>query len=141
MAIQQKIDLKKYLFKKIGYWSIDTVNPTKIQIQYVDDDVKKQNDFIYAFVVKGQIKYIGESRQTISQRMSGYRNPGKTTLTNIHINKEIKNSKFPVEVYVRTNTNVYVEDLQMNVSARVGIEEKLISAFKLNDPEIGWNIK
>lgn len=46
----------------------------------------------YAFVVGDNIRYIGVTKDSLSSRMNGYKNPGPTQQTNKRINPKIKKS-------------------------------------------------
>ena len=48
-----------------------------------------QTNILYAFVCDGEVKYVGKTIRTLSQRMYGYKKPGKTQTTNINNNQRI----------------------------------------------------
>ena len=95
------------------------------------------SSFLYAFVVNGEVKYIGKSRQTIKERFNGYINPGKSQTTNINNNKNIKaqlRQGKDVEIYTLVDNKICQRG-EFNVSLSAGLEDDLIK--QINPP---WNM-
>jgi hypothetical protein len=91
---------------------------------------------LYAFVCEEKVLYIGKTTKTLSKRLAGYCDPGKSQATNkkCHqgIRKLIKQGK-TVRILVLPQTiPLKWGDYPINLAA--GLEEALVRAFK---PE--WN--
>ncbi|MFA5939705.1 MAG: GIY-YIG nuclease family protein [Sinimarinibacterium sp.] len=72
-------------FELAGHW---TLRDDRLSLDLIRHST--QRNVLYAFVSDGQIKYVGKSIQSLSARMSGYRNPARTQTTNIKNNKRIR---------------------------------------------------
>jgi len=95
-----------------------------------------EQDILYSFVYKNQIKYIGKSVKSISQRLYGYRKPNKSQTTNYRINElilEKLKSGIQIEIYLFIdNVGLNYRGHKINLSA--ALEDNLIAKFS---PE--WN--
>jgi hypothetical protein len=90
-------------FQKAGRWIYKS---EKIDLE-LEEDFVDCTPVLYAFVVDDAIKYIGESRKTLQERMQRYKTPAKSSesggTTNINNNNNIKKELDlgkSVEIYV-----------------------------------------
>ncbi|MEA3325808.1 MAG: GIY-YIG nuclease family protein [Chloroflexota bacterium] len=128
--------LKKLIslgFEQAGRWLWD------------DDDLNfeltkysKEKDILYAFIVDGEVKYIGKSIQTLHKRIYLYKNCGPSQRTNIRVRDKIRNclkngSQVLIYAFVQ-NIPLMYQDIPINLAA--GLEDNIISSLK---PE--WNIR
>jgi len=100
-------------------------------ISHTIKDINSKN-FLYAFIVDEEVKYIGKSQQTIKQRFSGYIKPGSSQTTNIKNNKNIKNELFQnkeVKIYIFID-NTLLKYGDFNISLSAGLEDDLIKQIK-----------
>jgi hypothetical protein len=78
----QSIDSKRFLldlgFEGIGEWFLENGS-----LQFKLAKYGNELNILYAFIVQGDVKYIGKSNLTLYARMNGYKNPGPTQSTNI----------------------------------------------------------
>jgi hypothetical protein len=103
---EQPVSMKKLQhigFQKAGRW---VYKSEKIDIE-LEEKFTDCTPVLYAFVVDGSIKYIGESRKTLRERMQRYKTPAKNHesggTTNINNNNNIKKELDlgkSVEIYV-----------------------------------------
>jgi hypothetical protein len=118
-------------FKKVGKWSFE-----KGIFKFELNDNYTNKNILYSFVIDNDIKYIGKSIKTISQRLNGYRKPNISQRTNFRLNnliiEKLKTGK-KVEIYLFVdNSNLSYRGKEINLSA--GLEDNLIADFL---PE--WN--
>lgn len=91
---------------------------------------------LYAFACCGKVLYIGKTTKTLSKRLAGYCDPGKSQATNkkchqgirklLSHGKEVRILVLPYTIPLKWG------DYQINLAA--GLEDALVTAFK---PE--WN--
>jgi hypothetical protein len=118
-------------FKKVGKWSFkDNL------LQYELNEKYTTKNILYSFVIENEIKYIGKSVKTISQRLNGYRRPNISQRTNFRLNnliiEKLRDGK-KVEIYLfEDNAELSYKEKKINLSA--GLEDNLIAEFL---PE--WN--
>ena len=118
-------------FEDAGYWFKDGEN-----ISYSLDKYTKEINILYAFVVNGEVKYIGKSVQTFYKRMYLYKQGGGSQLTNIRNRKEIKtclDKGMSVRIYVFVQ-KIPMDYKGMPINLAAGLEDNLIILLK---PE--WN--
>lgn len=141
-------DLKKIGFEKVGEWELSIDNQLVFNVN--DDNTK---EILYSFILnETKIIYIGKTIKTITERMKGYKKPGKSQNTNIRLNKIILqelNNKNKIDIYMLKTTDiVYFKQLKINLAA--GLEDILIKLYKpqhnlhgnfrvIEDVEIGEN--
>lgn len=118
-------------FKKVGKWIFQDNS-----LEYLLDIERNNINFLYAFIVDNNIKYIGKSTQTIQKRFNGYKNPGKDQRTNIKNNKKLidelnKNKEIDIYIFIDSGLLLY-GSFHINLAA--GLEDSLI---KQTNPE--WN--
>ena len=118
-------------FEKVGEWEFkNELLICNLNNNYPDQDI------LYSFVYENDIKYIGKSVKSISQRLYGYRKPNKSQTTNYRINEliieKLKNG-IQIEIYLFIdNVGLNYRGHKINLSA--GLEDNLIAKFS---PE--WN--
>ncbi len=118
-------------FEKVGKWSyINESFKFELNDNYINRNI------LYSFVIENEIKYIGKSIKTISQRLNGYKNPNITQRTNFRLNnlivEKLKEGK-EVEIYL------FVDKAELNYKGKninlpAGLEDNLIAEYL---PE--WN--
>ena len=84
-------------FKRVGEWRIEVQELTLKLNEHADEQ-----NILYAFVVDGEVVYIGKTVQPLKRRLYGYQRPGPTQSTNNKGNEFIKeklSSKKLVEIY------------------------------------------
>lgn len=125
-------NLLKIGFIKVGAWSL-----YNSQIQFSLTSHVSERSVLYSFVSSNEIKYIGKTTGTLSNRMKGYQKPGSTQRTNIRENDKIKTllgHGLPLEIYILPDDGLLkFGDFKLSVAA--GLEDTLINEF---NPE--WNI-
>jgi hypothetical protein len=120
-------------FEQVGrwFWDGDDLNFELTQHQ-------SERDILYAFVVDGEVKYIGKSVLTLQKRIYFYKNCGPTQRTNIRVREKLRaclknGSQVLIYAFVQKMPLMY-QDISINLAA--GLEDNLIAAIK---PE--WNIR
>ncbi len=85
-------------------------------------------NILYAFVVDDMVMYIGKSVQSFRARMQGYRSPGKSQLTNIRNNGNLRQaleSGKRVALYVLPDNGLlHYGGFHVNLAA--GLEDALV---------------
>jgi len=124
-------------FDLVGVFDHDSVSEDRIRYVEFNREFLQEEGRIYAFVISGQVKYIGKTVRTLKQRLSGYLTPGPSQTTNIRINALIRDAatKFGfVEIYSYLPVmNVSLGDLEFGVLS--SLEEALVKEI---NPD--WNI-
>lgn len=118
--------LKNIGFKLVGHWII---KDEKIFPQI--HSFNHEKNILYAFIVLDEVKYIGKSSQSLSDRLKGYINPGKTQHTNIRNNakiKEILSTQNNVSIYVFTAGSQNYKGFNLSLAA--GLEDSIIETIK-----------
>ncbi len=91
-----------------------------------------ESNILYAFVLRGQILYIGKSVRTLGQRMYNYQRPGPSQRTNIvnHANiREVLVSGGTVQIFAFAPKELlYYRDVPVNLAA--GLEDTLIGRIR-----------
>lgn len=118
-------------FVKIGGWKLEN---NKLQYYLGSNSTKK--NILYSFVCNEEVKYIGKTVKSISQRLYGYKKPSISQRTNYRVNKkiiELLKSGLEIDIYIFIdNAQLKYRNYTINLSA--GLEDTLIS--KVN-PQ--WN--
>lgn len=95
-------------------------------------EFRTNENVLYAFVVDGEVKYIGKTTQQLCKRMHGYVRPGETQTTNAKGNRLIREclqSGAAVEVHVLPDNGLmHYGDFHINLAA--GLEDSLIAIIK-----------
>lgn len=128
-------------FQKVGNWTV-TVNQTLIitSPEVLDTSwsvVQNRCPALYAFVVDGEVKYLGKTAMPLRQRFYGYLNPGSGQKTNLRVNEKICKSLAngtDVEIWVFFGAD-QLQWLDYPINVPAAIEDALISDLQ---PE--WNI-
>jgi hypothetical protein len=120
-------------FEEVGEWLIE-----EDSLQFSLTRHRNERNILYAFVAQGEVKYIGKSNQTLSRRMSGYKQPGPTQNTNIRINASMKdlldkNISVQILAFIEKEKILYRE-VPINLAA--GLEDNLIA--RVRPP---WNLR
>lgn len=127
--------LKTIGFTVVGRWELSGGG-----ISFVSSDADASPNFLYAFVVDGELVYIGKSSLALSKRMQRYRTPprdpskGGSTNRKTHdrIREQLAQGR-RVEVFVlRDIRYLHFGEFHLNIAA--GLEDSLI--LKLDPP---WN--
>lgn len=94
------VRLEEIGFKRIGQWIL-----SKGVLGFVSEEDVTEANVLYAFVSGREVLYIGKTARPIARRLYGYQNPGKSQLTNVYCNREIRNylaQNKSVDVLVRS---------------------------------------
>ena len=128
--------LKKLIslgFEQVGrwYWDGDDLNFELTKHQ-------SERDILYAFVVDGEVKYLGKSIQSLHKRIYLYKNCGPSQRTNIRVREKLRtylknDSQVLIYAFVQKMPLMY-QDIPINLAA--GLEDNLIAAIR---PE--WNLR
>jgi hypothetical protein len=114
-------------FKFSGHWMLED---GKLQIQLAHH--AEQRNILYAFICDGEVKYIGQSTQTLRKRMDGYIRPAPDSRTNIKNNENIREllaAGATVDIFVLPdNGMLHYGPYHLNLAA--GLEASLIVAIK-----------
>jgi len=118
-------------FEKVGKWSFKNE-----LFKFELNNNHTNRNILYSFVIENEIKYIGKSIKTISQRLNGYKNPNITQRTNFRLNnliiEKLKEGK-EVEIYLFVD-NAELNYRGNNINLSAGLEDNLIAEYL---PE--WN--
>jgi hypothetical protein len=94
----------------------------------LEERLRNATNILYAFVVGGQVVYVGKSVRSLRERMNGYRNPSSTQSTNIRNNERLReslNRGATVEVFVLPDNGLlHYGGFHVNLAA--GLEDALI---------------
>ena len=119
-------------FLKVGSWFIENN-----QLEHNISSFSSEKNILYCFVCNDNIKYIGKTVKTVSQRMYGYKKPSISQRTNYRVNKEIKESlknESVIDIYILTDKGLLkFKNFRINIAA--GLEDTLIAEIK---PK--WNL-
>lgn len=118
-------------FARVGHWRLEGE-----ELVFELSRYGTERNILYAFVVNGEVKYVGKTVSQLSARMSGYRNPGPTQSTNINNNRRIHEllaSGSAVEIFALPDKGLLsYGGFHLNIAA--GLEDDIIRVL---DPE--WN--
>ncbi|CAN5585144.1 hypothetical protein BH10PSE14_BH10PSE14_40580 [soil metagenome] len=92
---------------------------------------------VYAFVIDGEVQYVGVATTGLKGRLYGYSRPGRGQKTNIRINEIIRarlELAHHVEVFVATPEPAQWNGLPVDTCA--GLELGLIKKYSLP-----WNVR
>lgn len=113
-------------FQFAGHWLLENE-----RLQIVLRMYGEQRNILYAFVCDGDVKYIGQSTQTLRKRMAGYARPGPDSSTNIKNNhniRELLDVGATVDVYVLPDNGLmHYGPYHLNLAA--GLEASLIATL------------
>jgi hypothetical protein len=101
-------------------------------LQYTFTSLSSANPILYAFVVDGEVAYLGKSCQMLRARMNGYRTPGPTQRTNIENHKRLKEvlsqGKRVEIIAFAPKEEIHYRGVPINLPA--GLEDNLIKQLK-----------
>ena len=125
-------------FEKVGKWSFKNE-----LFKFELNDNYTNRNILYSFVIEDEIKYIGKSIKTISQRLNGYKNPNITQRTNFRLNnliiEKLKEGK-EVEIYLFVD-NAELNYRGKNINLSAGLEDNLIAEYLPEWNSLGKNRK
>jgi len=125
-------------FKKVGGFIEKASNSSGVGVEYKDPKyVNSDTDWVYIILLDGQIKYIGETAQTLAERMRLYYLEARKDSTNSAMRERLKEllpkgHKF--EIYAQQAPVIYHNEREIKL--RVDLEISLIKEIR---PE--WNKK
>jgi len=128
LRVQTELDRIRF----IGFRSAGSCKFLDGKLAFDWSEFADSKNVLYAFVVDGQLMYIGKTVQTLWKRMAGYRSPGLTQPTNIKNNGNIRDSLAQgrrVEIYALLDNGLLrYGDFHVNLAA--GLEDSLIRDLK-----------
>ncbi len=114
-------------FLPAGVWILEGE-----QIKLTIDRFADQRNVLYAFLEDGEVKYVGKSVRKFRERMNGYRKPGSSQTTNVHLNRLIKGSLIAgheiTVLVLPDNGLIHYGPFHLNLAA--GLEDSIISMIK-----------
>lgn len=115
--------IKAIGFTLAGCWKL-----SQSGLSFELNDLATSRNVLYAFVVDGDLMYVGKTVQPLRARMAGYKTPGPTQSTNIANNGNIRGSLAqgkPVEIFVLPDNGLlHYGGFHVNLAA--GLEDSLI---------------
>jgi len=123
--------LLKIGFKKMGEW-----HAADGGLRYELDSVAPHPHTLYAFVVDGDVKYVGKTTQSLGGRLNSYAKPARTQATNLRNHASIRaaiEAGSVVLIYALPDEELHHYGVfHLNLAA--GLEDSIIRTLK---PE--WN--
>jgi hypothetical protein len=118
-------------FEAAGHWILDN---DKLKCELTRHSMQK--NILYAFVCDGDVKYVGKTIRALKERMAGYKNPGKTQITNINNHRRIKellSEDVAIEIFALPDSGLlHYGQFHLNLAA--ALEDDIIRVI---DPD--WN--
>ena len=118
-------------FVPVGNWYVEDGNLRCALIRHAE-----QSNILYAFVLDGDIAYVGKTTRSLAARMAGYRRPAETQRTNQRNHRSILDAiakGSTVEILALPDSGLmHYGQFHMNLAA--ALEDDIIR--KLNPP---WN--
>ena len=118
-------------FEPAGHWILEN---GRLKCELVRHS--SQKNILYAFVCDGHVKYVGKTVRALAVRMTGYKTPGKTQITNINNHRLIKgllSEGDAIEIFALPDSGLlHYGQFHLNLAA--GLEDDIIRVL---DPE--WN--
>ena len=114
-------------FKFVGEWLADGEGIK------TSERMPKKVATVYAFLVDGELVYIGLTQTCLYQRMNGYRNGQETQRTNIRVRGQILEALKAgsrVQILAASPEPAFLPWNDLPVSVAVGLESGLIAALK-----------
>lgn len=114
-------------FRKVGEWKMlnESINPNL-------SGLSNAKNILYAFILNGEVLYVGKTMMSLKKRMYGYQKPGHTQYTNIKCNKllsELLTQGKGVEIYALPDNGLHhIGVFHLNLAA--GLEDSIISILK-----------
>jgi len=126
--------IKKLGFELVGKWFRDDTGKLKHDIKVV---ILTKRPALYAFVIEGQVMYVGKTTTPLGKRLYGYINPGPRQSTNQknreNICESISKSR-DVEIWVFSTPRDELVFRGMPINLPAGLEDAIIESLT---PE--WN--
>ena len=118
-------------FEHAGHWLLEG---NKLKFELTRHST--QTNILYAFVCDGEVKYVGKTTRTLTMRMSGYKNPGRTQTTNINNHRQIHEllSRDVAIQILALPDNGLLHYGQFHLNLAAALEDDIIKRI---DPE--WN--
>jgi len=121
-------------FECAGHW---VLQDERLCVEF--KRLERARNVLYAFVVDGEVKYLGKSTRTLRERMGNYISPGAKKRQTNHKNnrniRELLTAGAAVDIYVLPDNGLmHYGPYHLNLAA--GLEDSLLNALK---PE--WNGK
>ena len=130
--------LKKNNFQLAGEFVPKSSNKSGIGVDFHNTSyVNEHTNWIYAITLNGQIKYIGETAQTLSQRIRLYYLQSRVDSTNSNMRNRLKkllSSGQVVQIYAQKAPAIMYNS--RNITLRVDLEISFI-----NELNPSWNKK
>lgn len=118
-------------FRKVGTWRLKDA-----EIAYGLDTLAPHPHTLYAFVVDGEVRYIGKTTKTLRGRLNSYVRPGRSQATNLRNNASILaalKADSTVEIFALPDEELHHYGVfHLNLAA--GLEDSIIKTL---DPD--WN--
>ena len=119
-----KLDrIKAIGFTLAGCWKL-----SESALAFELNDLATARNVLYAFVVDGELMYMGKTVQRLRTRMTGYKTPGPTQSTNIKNNGNIREASAQgkrVEISVLPDNGLlHYGGFHVNLAA--GLEDSLV---------------
>jgi hypothetical protein len=76
--MKEPIDSKLARLKAIGFTLAGRWSLMDGQLAFELDQLGSARNVLYAFVVDGQLMYVGKTTQTLHSRMGGYKSPAQS---------------------------------------------------------------
>ena len=118
-------------FEAAGHWILEN---DKLRCELTRHSMQK--NILYAFVCDGDVKYVGKTIRALKVRMAGYKNPGKTQITNINNHRRIKellSENVAIEIFALPDSGLlHYGQFHLNLAA--ALEDDIIRVI---DPD--WN--
>jgi hypothetical protein len=125
-------------FKKVGKFISKSENGSGVGVEFEDPKfVNGDQNWVYAFRLGDEIKYIGETAQTLAQRMRLYYLEARTDSTNANMRERLKKllkDNQILEIYAQKAPWTTVGNRKLQI--RVDLEISMIKELR---PE--WNKK
>ncbi|OUS08870.1 hypothetical protein A9Q96_00565 [Rhodobacterales bacterium 52_120_T64] len=113
-------------FEKVGRWKL--VNGL-VDLELTN--LKNRRNILYAFVIDGDVMYIGKTVQPLEKRLYGYKYPRVSQTTNIKNNANILrclSDNKVVEIFALPDSGLHqIGEFHLNLAA--GLEDSLISVL------------
>ena len=122
--------------KTIGFTLAGSWKTTENAIAFESNQMMSARNVLYAFVLNGELVYIGKTTNTLRHRMQRYKTPAKNSkkggTTNIKNHKNIKDSLArgkSVQVFVLPD-NGLLQYGGFHVNLAAGLEDSLVRELK-----------
>ena len=128
----EALDRIKHLgFAHCGSWCLNDNGELDLNLVVVPDG----RNVLYAFVVDGDVLYVGKTVQGLTKRLYGYKRPGATQTTNIRANalilEQLSDSSVDVYVWACDGLMTYAG---FRVDLAAGLEDAIV-----RDLQPAWN--